>query len=506
MPEARTWLPDWSHYPEQLTPLSATVWLEAVGLGIHEAMQTLRGPFGGFDARIDGGWAYEGEWDVEWEPVPGAVADAGRELPERWERELRPRSEEITTELRRLRPERPDRAGALGSFDRMWEIVREQWTIHFLAVLPAQALMYETVERLVASGVPDELAAYGVLDGPNDSTEADAMVENLARRAAELGLGEVVTEYPPRLALERLAELEDGREWLGDLRGYLARFGGRSRLHELSLPREAEQPWMTLDAIRLLFEAGRPRNVPAPAASPAAVPPDLEAMLPAARFCYALKESHVYHLDYPGLQATREALLGFGRRLLAEGTLERLDDVWMLRRAEVRGALAGEVDSPGVADLIEAAREEHARGAREGPKPFLGEPPADTEREGFLATFYGGRDGEASGGSLRGTPASSGIGIGPARIVRDGADLGRVRAGDVLVAATTTPAWTPLFGALAGLVTETGGVLSHAAIVAREYGLPAVVGAAGATSGLRDGARIRVDGTAGTVEPAGDVG
>src|SRR5262245_33228633 len=173
MPVARTWLPDWSHYPEQLTPLSATVWLEAVGLGIYEAMRTLRGPFGGFDARTDGGWAYEGEWDVEWDPVPGALLAAGRELPGRWDDELRPRSDRITAELRRLRPERPDPAGALEVFDRMWELVREQWTIHFLAVLPAQALMHHTVEGMLMSGVPDELAAYAVLDGPNDSTAAD---------------------------------------------------------------------------------------------------------------------------------------------------------------------------------------------------------------------------------------------------------------------------------------------------------------------------------------------
>src|SRR4029079_8068310 len=104
-----------------------------------------------------------------------AVVAAGRDLPERWKRELRPRSEAITTELRRLRPERPDPAGALADFDRMWDLVREQWTIHFLAVLPAQALMHEAVERIVAAGIGDELDAYAVLDGPNESTAADAM-------------------------------------------------------------------------------------------------------------------------------------------------------------------------------------------------------------------------------------------------------------------------------------------------------------------------------------------
>jgi phosphohistidine swiveling domain-containing protein len=70
----------------------------------------------------------------------------------------------------------------------------------------------------------------------------------------------------------------------------------------------------------------------------------------------------------------------------------------------------------------------------------------------------------------------------------------------VLIAATTTPAWTPLFPSLAALVTETGGILSHGAIVAREYGLPAVVGAQGAMASIPDGARVRVDGLSGAVE------
>ena len=69
----------------------------------------------------------------------------------------------------------------------------------------------------------------------------------------------------------------------------------------------------------------------------------------------------------------------------------------------------------------------------------------------------------------------------------------------MLVTTTTTPAWTPLFPSLGALVTETGGILSHAAVVAREYRLPAVVGAAGATKAIVDGTRVRVDGTAGTV-------
>ena len=102
-----------------------------------------------------------------------------------------------------------------------------------------------------------------------------------------------------------------------------------------------------------------------------------------------------------------------------------------------------------------------------------------------------------TGTELTGTPASPGRATGPVRVVRTLNDFARVRVGDVLVCRTTDPAWTALFGVVAAVVTETGGLLSHAAIVAREHGLPAVVAVPGATTALPDGARVTVDGSTG---------
>ncbi|MEH1123109.1 PEP/pyruvate-binding domain-containing protein [Micromonospora sp. CPCC 206061] len=100
---------------------------------------------------------------------------------------------------------------------------------------------------------------------------------------------------------------------------------------------------------------------------------------------------------------------------------------------------------------------------------------------------------------VTGVPSSPGRVRGPARLVRSVDDFSRVQRGDVLVCRTTDPAWTPLFRLAAGVVTETGGVLCHAAIVAREYRIPAVVGATGATTRVPDGEHVTIDGTLGTV-------
>jgi pyruvate,water dikinase len=100
---------------------------------------------------------------------------------------------------------------------------------------------------------------------------------------------------------------------------------------------------------------------------------------------------------------------------------------------------------------------------------------------------------------VTGVPSSPGRAWGPARLVRSVDDFSRVRRGDILVCRTTDPAWTPLFRLTAAVVTETGGILSHAAIVAREFGIPAVVGADEAMTSLPEGVPVTVDGTLGTI-------
>jgi rifampicin phosphotransferase len=461
----KTWLPDPSHYPEQMTPLSATVWFEAMGRGVHEAARELRAPFGGFATRLELGWAYEGELEPDWEVDRSVLEGAALGLAERWERALRPRVLEINAELEAMRPDRGGPAEAVLLLDRLWELVQEEWTIHFLVVLPALTAAEQAA--------PEEPLG---IDNP-----ADDAVWQLADAARREGVDDLVRDFTPSAALERLRASVPGRGFLRGLDAYLERYGGRARWHELSLPREVEQPTMTLEAVRLSLELGeRPSRAPAP--------DDVDDRLRAA---YALKELHTYDIDYPGLLATREALLGFGRRLVGEGLLDAVDDVWMLERDELRSVLTEPAD---LRALVARRREEHARGLAEGVRPFLGEPPDERARDTVVESFYG-----SGGSALQGSGASPGVAEGIARVVAGQDDFARIQSGDILVTTMTTPAWTPLFPSLAGLVTETGGILSHAAVVAREYGLPAVVGAAGAVTAIPDGMRVRIDGTSGTI-------
>jgi rifampicin phosphotransferase len=139
------------------------------------------------------------------------------------------------------------------------------------------------------------------------------------------------------------------------------------------------------------------------------------------------------------------------------------------------------------------------------PPPFASLPPeARLANEGFLWAvdrIIGpeARAQRGANGAVTGIPASPGSYTGPVRVIRSEAEFDRLRAGDVLVCPVTSPVWSVLFPSIGALVTDNGGVLSHPAIIAREYGVPAVVATESGTSVLRDGQVVTVDGTAGVV-------
>ncbi|MDA0634236.1 PEP-utilizing enzyme [Nonomuraea sp. MCN248] len=192
------------------------------------------------------------------------------------------------------------------------------------------------------------------------------------------------------------------------------------------------------------------------------------------------------------LAGVRADLLKVGGHLVETGVLDAPRDVFFLNFAELEAAVAG--TGRGLRETVAARREVHERERRRGhvPRIMLSD---GTEPEAQLA-------GAAPDGAITGTPASAGTVTGTARVVLDpvGAHL---EPGEILVCPSTDPGWTPLFLTAGGLVMEMGGAMSHGAVVAREYGIPAVVGVPDATRRIRSGERVTVNGAAGTVTAEG---
>ncbi len=183
----------------------------------------------------------------------------------------------------------------------------------------------------------------------------------------------------------------------------------------------------------------------------------------------------------------REVLQSVGKELAAAGRLESGEDIFFITLQEAHAALAGKDMRPIVRER--RADYEHELHRRQIPRVLLSdgtEPGAPSQRLALEP------------GMLRGTPASPGRVTAPARVILDPTGA-RLEPGEILVAPSTDPGWTPLFLTAAGLVMEMGGMISHGAVVAREYGIPAVVGVAGATEHITTGQRITIDGSAGTI-------
>ncbi|MFG1964550.1 PEP/pyruvate-binding domain-containing protein [Nonomuraea sp. NPDC049028] len=205
----------------------------------------------------------------------------------------------------------------------------------------------------------------------------------------------------------------------------------------------------------------------------------------AARAGHAFREDSHFYFTLP-LPILRRSLLEIGARLRDAAVLQRPEDVFHLRLEELE-SIKDLARSDECLDGLRAAVRQRAAKREELSGVRLIDPRA----------IFPVRD--AGDAIVTGTPAGGGSATGPVKVIRDPAEFGSLTSGDVLVCPYTNPSWTPLFQRAAAVVVDTGSAASHAAIVAREYGIPAVMGTAGGTSTLVDGQVVTVDGDAGTV-------
>ena len=236
-------------------------------------------------------------------------------------------------------------------------------------------------------------------------------------------------------------------------------------------------------------------------------------LLNEARLTYRMRDERTYFNDLWAFGIARRAILAAGMRLAAKGMLQDAEHAVELTEAEIVSMLAGGRGR----SSEEAAADAQFRVThtfRDAPQ-FLGgtpsePPPAEwltgAAARGARATaivlgeMFAARSRDAVTSQVTGFAASPGLVSGIARLVLDPRDMGRVRKGEILITRATAPSYNALLPLLGGIVTDRGGTLSHAAVVAREYGIPAVVGTGDATERIRDGMRIRIDGSSGTVE------
>jgi rifampicin phosphotransferase len=352
---------------------------------------------------------------------------------------------------------------------------------------------------------------------PLPTVDAEAELEELAERIrASDELRTLVAVTPAADLPEALRRTTAGQTWLSAFARYLDRYGHQVYNLDFAVPTQADDPLPVLLSLKAMVQQashdprGRQRAIVAE--RDARVVETARSFDPLRRRLFRVllgwaqrfgpyREQALFYMG-AGWPTLRRLALELGRRLVESGSLLEAEDIFLLETPELREAIAARTADQARPDLARLARER--RDLREARKRLHPPPavPSDYKiRLGpiDMSAWETQRRNEPTATVLHGFAVSPGRVTAPASVIHSPADFSKMEPSTILVCPTTTPAWTPLFSQARGLVTDVGGVLAHGSIVAREFGIPAVLGTGVATRRIRSGQRIHIDGDAGTV-------
>lgn len=542
------WEKDVAHYTELVTPFGWSLF----GPSVTSAMETMSRDFGLLMAGLDqvsiGGEVYVRQVPVLGSPEPtgltppallvglaarvvptlrarlraarqAVTSDAAGQRLAAWEQHWRADFVQRTQAMLAENLAGLDDAGMLDHLERAAALLHDGHHAHFQLYMPYTLALYDlvvTCQELLGWDTHDTMRLMvGCSPASVDGTQAlgairaeisprpeltDALLSAPADPVA--ALQGVDGEAAQRLA-QRLAEWMQAHAW-------------RATNYDPGSPAVIERPGVIT---RLLLHDPSPSDIEHSPSAEAEARRRLDASgaarfsaaLEHARRVYPVREENVALTDNIPCGILRRWVIEAGRRLVERGRLSRVEDAVYCTADELSASLRGDGVDPAAAAARRRGEQAWTR-AHPGPAVVgnLDDPPDlrwlprhgrrmnEAVAWGLQMEFPGvmARSGDHE---LRGTPGSPGAYTGSVRVVRGEADFGTLFPGEVLVCPSTAPAWTTLFAMAGALVTDAGGPLAHAAIIAREYGLPAVVGTVEATSKLTTGDLVTVDGTSGTI-------
>lgn len=380
------------------------------------------------------------------------------------------------------------------------------------------------------------LDAHRLLQGFDNKTleigRALWRLRDLALQTPEVA--ELLAARPSGSLWGALEAFAAGRAFLTEVRAFLEAYGGRSNLWDWGYPSWQDDPTPVFNNLKA-YLAQPDRDLRAELAAAAAARESavaearralatyprpivrrFEQLLRSAQLALVLTENHTYYIDFNGFGWIHRVVREFGNRFAAAGRLEQPDDVFYLKLDELR-ALATDAALDYRARAVERRAEVERWATYDEPRELGVRPteplylysPDARRMLRYVGGYAAGGDAEqplsqAESDILVGQVGAAGKVRGRARVILSLNDAHRLQPGEILVTTTTSPPWTPLFLTAAAVVTDMGGLLSHGAVVAREYRIPAVVGTRSATQTIRDGQWLEVDGNRGRVRLLAD--
>jgi pyruvate,water dikinase len=560
--EAKFWFCDSQHWPNVFKPFEVIgVEFASRCLGAYNTRHYIIPPANGIDFRIHMGYNYFSPVGVAPEligdRVPHFMERAGHyfgnwgELLENWRKDVLKNIEEIDsinfTKLPDMVPLEDIKSGKgmdpsvqlFDDYDRLISLCYKNWERHFeflnLGYVAYLDLFMFCKEAF--PGIPDLAIAKMVMGVDSVLFRPDDELKTLADLAVKLGLTDLFTGDDAAKVLAAVEGHSNGAEWLkafekaqdpwfnytvgngfygtdvywrdnldlpvGYISDYVARAAKGERLHRPKDELIAERDEITEGYASALDGEAKETFM---------------GKLGLARVVYPYVEDHNFYIEHWTMGVFWRKVRQLGQLLADEGFWGKAEDILYLSRDEVRPVLFDYANAWGVGTApvgptywpAEIARRTKIIDAlaTQRPAPAFNEPPAEIN-EPFTVMLWGitteqvqqwlGADSGLKNG-LKGMAASGGVVEGKARVIMSPDQLGELVQGEILVAPVTAPSWGPVFGKISATVTDIGGMMSHAAIVCREYGLPAVTGTGKASTMIKTGMTLRVDGTNGTVE------
>ena len=523
------WITDVVHDQPQ-TPLALYGWCYHHGLSFFYANEVLSIPeCRGWIWRVVEGWP---RLSIV-EPKPEEVGERTKAFRERVaaliEGHEKLWSQAISDILELYRPFKEAEVEKLSDielkrlFEDVWLMHKRQWEVHMYWMFfyySVYLLFSEMCKELLGFDEHDVTFAKLMSGFDNMLFRFNKELWQLSDHARELGLADLfITTEDDEEVLRKLEQSDAGKKWLGEYREFLKEHGWRTeRLLRFDTPSWLEKPSLGISDIRkgiakggaFVLDQERERlekerketEREVLAKVPAEKREWFEKLMRVAQAAGTFSETHDYYLDFQSHAVVRKVTREIGKRYAEAGTIEDAADVYFLIPDEVEYFIVPR-HSVSLREHVARRKEEWRKNIAVTPSMFTGNPevlpemmmksavlrvpvPSPVVKPELKADLYG-------------TASAPGVIEGIARVIIDQDQLREVQPGEILVAPGTAAPWTPIFGIISGVVTDGGGALSHAVIVAREYGIPCVAGTIEGTSKIKTGNRIRVDGDNGAV-------
>jgi phosphohistidine swiveling domain-containing protein len=536
VPEMHSWFLDMTHSVPPQTPLFAWFWTRYCSHGLQYASDYFSFPTcRGSEMRNKNGYSYNAfhivrdEEEVKRREVK--FRQAMRPWVENFDGLWEGYKKKLLDMYEKLKAVDVDKASNIELYQHNCDLIdayKTMFEIHFLGMQSSYNgwVMFETIckERF---GITDQDPQFQEFFGGFDSKvyQVDKQLSEFAQIANEMGLANVFKENEAKVIIPKLEQTKKGQEWLKKFYDFLQVEGWRMvRMNDFTDPYWLEEPSVPLNIVKQftvvsydLDEARKKLTKKREEAVQSLLQklhPDekdgVKLLIKLAQRAGTYSEEHDLYCELYMHALLRRGYMAIGRRLAQSRTIDKPDDVFFVNPDEIGRAIVVP-EHHDLRFITKRRRAEWEEAKKMSPPPVITDRGSMEEavgrdllptKDAILVKLIIGELPTVKPelkADLYGLRASKGIAEGTARVVMYYGELEAVKAGEILVCPTTNPAWIPVFSLIKGIVTDGGGLLSHAAIVARDYGIPAVVNTREATTKIKTGQKIRVDANEGAV-------